>query len=125
MVMIILATGGIVILMIALGIVLSLIGKNRQSNQDHLMATLNILIDGQQRTNQAVMQAVSAMSDASKQQSEVLSKYLDLFKTPGEPQRWTDDIEVTNKEELYKLGFPAEGTEAEQAQWVLDNLEKL
>lgn len=77
-----------------------------------------------------MLTAVATISEASSKQSEVLGEYLKLFNTPGEPTHWrhpdSDEVdEGKNLEEMAKLGFPAKGTEAEQAQWVLDNIEKL
>jgi hypothetical protein len=92
---------------------------------DPILATLNILIDQNQQSQREMMKAVQAITDAAGKQAEVLGKYLDLFKTTDEPRRWTEDPEQESKQQLLDAGFPNGGTEAEQAQWVLDNLDKL
>lgn len=99
-----------------------LVGTSGPSRTDVL---LEILIENQQKTTQAVMNAVAQIGEASSKQAEVLSQYLKLFQTPGEPQRWTEDMEQDNKDELLASGFPAEASEEEQAKWVLNNLDRL
>lgn len=86
---------------------------------------INELIANQQEQSIKMMEAVSTVVSASQKQAEVLHSYLELFKSPGEPQRWAYDMEEDNKRELSAKGFPIEGTEAEQAQWILDNLDQL
>ena len=98
-----------------------------EPDPDKLMAMFEILMEKQDKTQAMVFRAVQSIGDASTKQAEVLSQYLKLFQTPGEPQHWTfdQDQEVANLEELEKSGFPKEGTEKEQAEWVLANLERL
>lgn len=92
---------------------------------DKLTALMEIIIENQEKTFQGVMNAVNSIGQASEKQAEVLSQYLKLFSTPGEPTRWEHDAVAENTREMEELGFPSGGTEAEQAQWVLDNLERL
>lgn len=101
-----------------------LMGTPGPSRTDVLLETF---IEGQQKIQTSMLQAVATISEASAEQSKVLGQYLSLFSQPGEPQGWTHpefDVEQ-NTLELAAMGFPAEGSEAEQAKWVLDNLEKL
>lgn len=99
-----------------------LIGTPSPSRTDVLLETL---IESQGRTQQAMLTAIAAIEHTAERQAEVLSQYLKLFQTPGEPERWTFDMEQENKAELAKLGFPSGATEAEQAEWVLTHLEQL
>jgi hypothetical protein len=104
-----------------------LFGTPDPSRVDVLLETL---IESQGRVQQAMLQAVATISEASSKQSEVLGEYLKLFNQPGDPQGWRhpadDEVdEERNLADLARMGFPKEGTEAEQAKWVLDNIEKL
>lgn len=91
---------------------------------------LETLIESQQRTQQATLTAIATISDAAAKQADVLNSYLKLFQQPGEPQPWrhpeADEVdEARNMDEMVKLGFPQQGTEAEQAEWVLKNIDRL
>lgn len=100
-----------------------LIQRTKAKSDEKMLATFNILIENQTKTTQSVIAAVDTISNASSKQAEVLSKYLDLFKSPGDPQRWgEEDPEQTNIDELVKMGFPKEGDDATQAKWVLDHI---
>lgn len=88
---------------------------------DPVVLALNAMIESQRETSAMVIQAVQSISGAAEKQAEVLKSYLALFTTPGEPQRFTAEQveEEENLAELAKQGFPSEGTEVEQAEWVL------
>jgi hypothetical protein len=92
---------------------------------DPFLARLDIILESQERTQLAFIQAVKAMADASSKQAEVLTQYLKLFQTPGEPQVWRANPEKENEVELLAAGFPKDGTEAEQAEWALQHLDIL
>jgi hypothetical protein len=97
--------------------------RRKDEQVERLIATLDLVIKNQQQMTTTVMNTVQAFSEVASKQADVLNKYLDLFKTPGEPQRWTDEYdEEAKKQELAVKGFPHGGSEAEQAQWVLDHL---
>jgi hypothetical protein len=86
---------------------------------------LETLIESQQRTQTAMLEAVAQISQSSIKQSEVLAQYLKLFQTPGEPVGWRHDDEVdeaANNDDLMKMGFPVNGSESEQAEFVLNHL---
>lgn len=83
---------------------------------------LQRVLDMQQETQAAVLRAVQTMAEASGKQAQVLQAYLELFKTPGEPERWEHDPQAQNMDELLRAGFPKDATEAEQAEWVLKHL---
>lgn len=87
-----------------------------------LLELLKIVIENQEKTQSQFMVGVNAMAEASAKQAEVLSQYLKLFQSPGEPDRWVYEMEEENKQELAKQGFPAEGSEAEMAEWVLRHM---
>lgn len=96
---------------------------------DRLQALVEILIESQQRTQQATLNAIATISNSAEAQAKVLAEYLKLFQTPGEPTSRTFDPDVVdedaNKEELAKMGFPVAGTEKEQADWVLKNIDRM
>lgn len=88
-----------------------------------LMGVINALIESQNKTNLAVMEAVGQMASTAGKQAEVLDSYLKLFKTEEAPSRWEPDPEGDNMRDLERAGFPKTGTEAEQAEWVLQHLD--
>ena len=96
-----------------------------QPEPDKLAALMEIVIANQEKTFQGVLNAVAQIGQASEKQAEVLSQYLKLFQTPGDPTRWEHDPEAENNEDLTKMGFPSGGTDSEQASWVLDNISRL
>lgn len=92
---------------------------------DTTLALLQILVDNQERGQQAMLSAVSGITLVAEKQAEVLGQYLKLFNTPGEPRQWERNIEEENTQELVSKGFPIKGSEVEQAEWVLDHLESV
>lgn len=96
-----------------------------QKRHEEMLATFQVITAEQNKVHMAMINAMSEMANASAKNAEVLNSYLKLFQTEGEPQRWVDEPEERNAEELAKLGFPKEGTEAQQAEWVLQHLEDL
>jgi hypothetical protein len=88
---------------------------------------LSEMVEQNARTNAQMMQAITQVVSASEKQAEVLGKYLDLFKSPDDPRRWQmgENADAENLEEMVKMGFPAKGTDAEQADWVLQHLDRL
>lgn len=97
--------------------------RRKDEQVEKLIQTLDLVIKNQQQMTVTVMNTVQAFSEVASKQADVLNKYLDLFKTPGEPQRWTDEHDPEEKQQdMIAAGFPHNGTEAEQAQWVLDHL---
>jgi hypothetical protein len=95
-------------------------GTPGPSRTDVLLQTL---IEQQSKTNDALFNAVAQIGEASQRQAEVLNSYLKLFQGPGEPQRWVDEPEEHNAADLIKQGYPKDGSEAEQAEWVLKHLD--
>ncbi len=93
--------------------------------EDPLVRVLEMIAENQKTTTESVMGAVKAIGEASQKQAQVLESYLKLFSTPGEPQRWENDPTALNESQLIAAGFPKEGSEAEQAQWILDNLDRI
>ena len=95
-----------------------------EPSPDRTQVLLEILIQNQEKTTQAVMNAVAQIGEASQKQADVLNSYLKLFQTPGEPQHWEQDEfdAERNEADLIKQGYPVKGTEAEQAEWVLGHL---
>jgi len=97
--------------------------RKKDEQVEKLIQTLDLVIKNQQQMTTTVMNTVQAFSEVASKQADVLNKYLDLFKTPGDPQRWTDEPDPEEKKaELIAAGFPHGASEAEQAQWVLDHL---
>ena len=92
---------------------------------DPLVETMRLLVQSNSKNNEMTMEMVTAMGEASQKQAEVLNSYLKLFQEPGEPRRWEYDPIEQNTEELTAAGFPFAGTDHEQTEWVLDNLERV
>lgn len=97
---------------------------------DRLSVLVETLIESQQRTQQATLTAIAQISEASTRQAEVLGAYLKLFNTPGDPHPWrnpdTDEVDSeANLKDMVAAGFPQNGSDAEQATWVLNNLDKV
>jgi ribosomal protein S12 methylthiotransferase accessory factor YcaO len=92
---------------------------------EELIGAINTMIASHDKTNLAVMTAVTEMAQASAKQADVLNQYLKLFQSPEDPVRWERDPEQENQDQLIKMGFPKDGTDSEQAAWVLDNISSL
>ena len=99
--------------------------RKRDDRLDKLADALESIAKNQQQMSVTVMNTVQAFSEVASKQADILSKYLDLFKTPEEPRRWAEDPAEESRDELMAANFPFEGTEAEQAKWVLENLDKM
>lgn len=73
-----------------------------------------------------MMDAVTATIEASEKQAEVLGKYLDLFKQPGDTSAWVEKSpSEAGSAEMIAMGFDPTWSEAAQAEWVLAHLDKL
>lgn len=92
--------------------------------EDQLIKLLTKMTEQQAENQRAFLDTTNRFAEAAKQQGEVLSKYLDLFKTPAEPRRWTGQqtADQEMKEALKREGYPVDGTEEEQAKWLAENL---
>lgn len=86
------------------------------------------IVESQRQQTMTIMSAMESVGEASKRNAEVLQSYLKLFSTPEEPRSWKfDDVEDDlNMENLLSQdGFPKDGSDADMAQWVLNNMEKV
>jgi hypothetical protein len=94
------------------------------SREDKLLEVLNKVLEQNNETQKAFLEATTRISEAAKQQGEVLARYLDLFKNPDPPRRWTS--QHADQAELRKMleadGYPVDGTEEEQAKWLAEQL---
>ena len=114
---------------IVLGLLVAVVGialwdsnKRNTDRDERLFALLNIVIEQQGKTQNSVMNATNEVAKVCESQGKVLGSYLQMFQTPEEPKRYTRDIKKENRQFLEGKGFPLEGTETEQAQWVLENM---
>ncbi len=114
---------------IALGLIaivasVGLWDHNRRTigRDERLFALLNIVIDQQGATQKSVLNATNEVAHVCESQGKILGSYLQLFQTPDEPKRYTRNIQKENRQFLEGKGFPLDGTDTEQAQWVLENL---
>lgn len=86
------------------------------------------IVESQRQQTTIFASAMESVGEASKRNAEVLQSYLKLFATPEEPRSWKFD-EVNEEENLSDLmsqdGFPKDGSDADMAQWVLDNMSKM
>jgi len=112
----------IILVIVGLALIANLVQELTKRSGLRQMEMFKLLIENQQKTSQSVINAVDSISVASSKQAEVLGKYLDLFKSPDDPRHWTEQPEQENLDELIKLGFPKEASEADQAKWILDHL---
>jgi len=95
---------------------------------DATMEMMKIIVQNQERTQQAMMAAVTQTIAAGEKQAEVLSAYLKLFSSPGEPQAWTEQTPAEEGEKSMKeMGFNPGGnwSESQQAEWVLAHIQDL
>jgi hypothetical protein len=95
---------------------------------DTTMEMMRIIVQNQERTQTAMMAAVTQTIAAGEKQAEVLSQYLKLFSGSGEPTSWTEQTPAEEgSKDMKAMGFNPEGkwTEAEQAEWILGHLEQL
>lgn len=97
-----------------------------EPDPDTTLEMMKIIVENQEKSQQAMMSAVTSVIQASEKQGEVLGQYLKLFQSSGDPQAWTEptpeDASVT---EMKEMGFDPTWTEAEQAEWVLANIGRL
>lgn len=96
--------------------------KKGPSREDRMLEMMEKMLEHTQQLTTRNLAAVEAMSTTAQKYAEVLGEYIQLFKQPGEPERWVDDPVAKNMAELKAAGFPTEKTEAEQAEWILENL---
>lgn len=80
------------------------------------------MLHNSQEMNLRTVAAVESMTITSQKHADILSKYLDLFQSPGEPTRWVDEPEKENEKDLINRGFPKDASDQEQAEWILANL---
>lgn len=93
---------------------------------DVALEMLKVLVQNQEKTQQAMMGAVDTVVSASVKQAEVLSNYIKLFQSPGAPESWKEDTpEEESQKSMKEMGFNSEWTEAQQAQWVIDHINSL
>ena len=91
-----------------------------------LYAVLEVLVQNQEKSNTQMFQAIQEMHHTGQAQAEVMKAYLKLFApAAGDSERngWKEsdekpDVAITHP------GFPKDGTEAEQAEWVLAHLDE-
>ena len=96
-----------------------------EKKPDPTVELMKIIIENQERTQAQFMLAVNSMAQASTKQAEILGEYLKMFQTPGEPIKWEYDLEESNIKEMTDKGYPREGTEQEQIQWLFDHTGEL
>lgn len=87
-----------------------------------------MILDNQDRSQQLLFQAVSAITSASGEQAKVLGEYLKLFNTPGDPGHWVQEENQMSDEENKRIGFPddfAQLSDKEQAEWILDHIDRM
>lgn len=89
---------------------------------DPMVLLLEHLVKQSERQNVLMADAIKGVVEASAKQADVLQSYLSLFKGDKEPERWVRSEVEQNKAELLEAGFPVNGTEAEQAEWILKTM---
>lgn len=95
-----------------------------RKKQDELLALVTKVIEQNNETQKGFLDAANRIAEVAKQQGEVLGKYLDLFKSPEPPRRWTskDQEQAELQQLLEEEGFPVDGTEKERTEWLMNNL---
>jgi predicted ribosome quality control (RQC) complex YloA/Tae2 family protein len=95
-----------------------------RKREDKLVELLVKVLEQNNETQKNFLETTNRIADAAKQQGEVLAQYLQLFKSPTPPRRWTanEGVEQDMKKELEKAGYPSAGTIEEQAAWLSNNL---
>lgn len=95
-----------------------------RKREDQLLELVSKVLQQNAETQRAFLEVTNRISETAKQQGEVLARYLDLFKTPSEPRRWT--AQQNDAQEMKKIleaeGYPFGGDEKEQAEWLAENL---
>lgn len=89
---------------------------------DPLLLLLEHMVKSQEARDVMMADAMKGVIQASVKQADVLNSYLSLFKGQEAPERWTRSEVEQNKQEMAEQGFPIEGTETEQAEWVLKHM---
>lgn len=92
---------------------------------DPQLELLKLMVENQQKSHEQSLGMMQTMMQASQAQSQVLSDYLKLFKVDGAPERWTSNEEADTLEEMEALGFPKDGSQKAQAEWVISHMDKL
>lgn len=95
-----------------------------RKREDRLVELLVKVLEQNNETQRAFLETTTRIADAAKQQGEVLSQYLNLFKSPAANRTWTSaqGAEKEMREELENAGYPVNGTVEEQAAWLATNL---
>src|SRR3990167_7006651 len=94
-------------------------------NPSPIELLVKAFVENQEKSQQLIFNAVTVIGEASSKQAEVLQAYLKLFSGTGEPQRWERDMVQENVDDLTARGFPTNGTEITQAEWVLAHINEL
>jgi len=97
-----------------------------EPDPDTTLEMMRIIVENQEKSQNAMMAAVTATIHASEKQAEVLSQYLKLFQSTGNPEAWTEDTpQDASTKEMQAMGFDPKWDEAKQAEWVLAHIESL
>lgn len=97
-----------------------------EPDPDTTLEMMRIIVENQEKSQNAMMSAVTSIIHASEKQAEVLSTYLKLFQSAGDPQAWQEETpQDASTKEMMAMGFDPKWPEAQQAEWVLKHIESL
>lgn len=95
---------------------------------NHIVEMLKLTLANQEATQEKVFEAIGKIAEASQKQADVLGQYLKLFQPASEgdqPERWEYQPNKLTLEEMVLHGLPKDANEKQQAEWILDHLNKI
>jgi uncharacterized protein YdaU (DUF1376 family) len=97
--------------------------KRREEERQAFVEAMKELAQQNRDALDRGMEMLARIADVSGKQTEALTAYLNLFKSPEAPKSHTIRAEDEERAFLERSGFPVEGTAKEQMEWLLEQEE--
>jgi hypothetical protein len=95
--------------------------RRRDEERQAFITAMERMADQNREALERGMEMLGRLADVSAKQTEALSSYLNLFKTPELPKTHTIRPEDEEKAFLTRRGFPVDAPAKEQMEWLLAN----
>lgn len=95
--------------------------EEKRAEREAYLKVLQNLVDTNARTTEAVLAAVTRMTDAQVKQIEAIGTHLSLFKTVEPPSATQMTGAEENRAWAEQHGFPFDGSPEEMAKWIADH----
>ena len=93
--------------------------KRREAERQEMLEAFERIAQQNREALDRGMDMLARIADVSAKQTEALTAYLNLFKTPDPPKSHTIRPDDEQKLFLEGQGFPSQGTPQEQMEWLL------